>query len=56
MYKYKMKVYKTGEKESFRNDWSNNLNYFDKYKGRVNYKIEIFEKVKSRWKLIYSEL
>lgn len=55
MYKYKMEVYRTGEKESFRNEKSNNLTYFDKYKDKVNYKIEIFEKVKNRWKLIYSE-
>lgn len=56
MYKYKMEVYRTGEKESFRNEKSNNLKYFDKYKDKVNYKIKIFEKVKNRWKLIYSEI
>ena len=48
MYKYKMEVYRTGEKESFRNEKSNNIKYFDKYKNKVNYKIRIFEKVKNR--------
>ena len=30
--------------------------YFDRYKNRTNYKIKIFQKVKNKWNLIYSEV
>ena len=53
---YKMEVYRTEEKTLFRTEKSNNLEYFDRYKNRTNYKIKIFQKVKNRWKLIYSEV
>ena len=53
---YKMEVYKTEEKTLFRTEKSNNLGYFDRYKNRTNYKIKIFQNVKNRWKLIYSEV
>lgn len=53
---YKMEVYRAEEKTLFRTEKSNNLEYFDRYKNRTNYKIKIFQKVKNRWKLIYSEV
>ena len=53
---YKMEVYKTEEKTLFRTEKSNNLEYFDRYKNRTNYKIKIFQKVKNKWNLIYSEV
>ena len=52
---YKMEVYRAEEKTLFKTEKSNNLEYFDRYKNRTNYKIKIFQKVKNRWKLIYSE-
>jgi hypothetical protein len=52
---YKMEVYRTEEKTLFKTEKSNSLEYFDKYKNRSNYKIKIFQKVKSKWELIYSE-
>lgn len=52
---YNMEVYRTGEKNCFRAEKSNNLEYFDRYKNKTNYKIKIFQKVKNRWQLIYSE-
>ena len=52
---YKMEVYRAEEKTLFRTEKANNLEYFDRYKNRTNYKIKIFQKVKNRWKLIYSE-
>ena len=57
MYKYKMEVYKTwDEKGLVTTQKSNNISYFDKYKNKNNYRIKIFQKVKNRWKLVYSEL
>lgn len=56
MYKYKMEVYKTKDNTLFIKDGSNNLEYFNKYKNKTNYKIKIFQKVNNRWKVIYSEL
>lgn len=53
---YKMEVYRAEEKTLFRTEKSNNLEYFDRYKNRTNYKIKIFQKIKNRWKLIYSEV
>ena len=53
---YKMEVYRAEEKTLFKTEKSNNLEYFDRYKNRTNYKINIFQKVKNRWKLIYSEV
>ena len=53
---YKMEVYKAEEKTLFRTEKSNNLEYFDRYKNRTNYKIKIFQKVKNKWNLIYSEV
>ena len=52
---YKMEVYRSEENTLFKTEKSNNLEYFDKYKNKTNYKIKIFQKVKNRWKLIYSE-
>ena len=52
---YIMEVYRTEDKKLFRTEKSNNLEYFDRYKNRSNYKIKIFQKVKNRWELIYSE-
>ena len=56
MYKYKMESYKTEDNTLFIKDGSNNLEYFNKYKNKTNYKIKIFQKVNNRWKMIYSEL
>ena len=53
---YKMEVYRAEEKTLFRTEKSNNLEYFDRYKNRTNYKIKIFQKVKNKWNLIYSEV
>ena len=53
---YKMEVYRTEEKTLFKTEKSNSLEYFDRYKNRNNYKIKIFQKVKNRWKVIYSEV
>ena len=53
---YKMDVYKTENKELFRTEKSNNLEYFDRYKYRKNFKIEIFKREKNKWVKIYSEL
>lgn len=52
---YKMEVYRMEDKKLFRTEKSNNLEYFDRYKNRSNYKIKIFQKIKNRWELIYSE-
>ena len=52
---YKMEAYRTEDKTLFNTEKSNNLEYFEKYKNRSNYKIKIFQKVKNKWKLIYSE-
>ena len=53
---YKMEVYRTEEKTLFKTEKSNSLEYFDRYKKRTNYKIKIFQKVKNKWNLIYSEV
>ena len=53
---YKMEVYRAEEKTLFTTEKSNNLEYFDRYKNRANYKIKIFQKVKNKWNLIYSEV
>ena len=53
---YKMEVYRAEEKTLFKTEKSNNLEYFDRYKNRTNYKINIKKKKKNRWKLIYSEV
>ena len=50
-----MEVYRAEEKTLFKTEKSNCLEYFNKYKNRSNYKIKIFQMVKSRWELIYSE-
>lgn len=50
-YKYTMYVYKEWDGEFLRREGSNNLAYFDKYKGKENYKIII----KKGRKTIYSE-
>ena len=55
MYKYKMEVYKTENGEIFRTENSNNLEYFNRYKNRSNYKIKIFQNEKNEWNLIYTE-
>ena len=52
---YKMEVY-GAEKTLFKTEKSNKLEYFDRYKNRTNYKIKIFQKIKNRWILIYSEV
>lgn len=52
---YKMEVYVTETKELYRTEKSNNLEYFDKYKNRTNFQIKIFQKIKNKWQLIYSE-
>lgn len=53
---YKMEVFKNWDnKDKVRTEKSNNLEYFDRYKNKTNYKIKIFHKVKNRWELIYSE-
>ena len=57
MYQYKMEVYKTWDKKGLvTTQKSNNISCFDKYKNKSNYRIKIFQKVKNRWKLVYSEL
>ena len=50
-----MEVYRAEEKTLFKTEKSNNLEYFNRYKNRTNYKIKILHKVKNRWKVIYSE-
>lgn len=51
-----MEVYKTWDDRGLiKTEKSNLLEYFDRYKNRINYKIKIFQKVKNRWELIYSE-
>ena len=56
MYQYKMECYRTEDNTLFIKDGSNNLEYFNKYKNKENYRIKIFQKVNNRWKIIYSEL
>lgn len=56
MYKYKMESYRAEDNTLFMKENSNNVEYFNKYKNKENYKIEIFQKVNNRWKKIYSEL
>ena len=57
---YKMKVYKrdfeTGQLEFWRYVKSYNLQYFDTFKSRSNFAIEIFEKKNNKWILIYTEV
>lgn len=57
---YKMKVYKrdfeTGQLEFWRYVKSYNLRYFDTFKSRSNFAIEIFEKKNNKWILIYTEV
>lgn len=52
---FKMNVYKAENRDFFRTEKSDNLEYFNRYKGRENYKIEIFQKIKNRWRLMYIE-
>lgn len=52
MYKYTMLVYKRWDGEFLRKEGSNNLKYFDKYKGKENFKIII----KEGRKIIYQEV
>ena len=51
-----MECYRTEGNTLFIKDGSNNLEYFNKYKNKENYRIKIFQKVNNRWKIIYSEL
>ena len=57
---YKMKSYKrdfeSGEINLISCNKSYNLQFFDRFKHRTNYAIEIYEKVKNKWVLIYTEL
>ena len=57
---FKMKAYKkdflTSEIEFLQEVKSNSLEYFESSKNRKNYVIEIFQKIKNKWVLIYSEL
>ena len=55
VYKYKMNAYRTDDGKLFNTEQSNNLEYFDKYKSKCSYLIEIFQRVGNRWKLIYTE-
>ena len=57
---FKMKAYKkdflTSEIEFLQEVKSNSLEYFESRKNRKNHTIEIFQKIKNKWVLIYSEL
>ena len=57
---FKMKAYKkdflTSEIEFLQEVKSNSLEYFESRKNRKNHAIEIFQKIKNKWVLIYSEL
>lgn len=54
MYKYQMKVYNENN-ELWNIEKSNNINYYDKFKNKENYKIKIYERINNKWILIYSE-
>lgn len=54
MSEYKMVAY-TVEGEKFSEQWSRNVEWFDRFKKKKNYRIQIFEKVKNRWHMIYNE-
>lgn len=57
---YKMNVYKkdfiTNEIEFLQTEKSNALIAFESSKNKKNYVIEIYQKIKNKWVLIYTEL
>ena len=52
---YKMISYCREDGQKHTEQRSNNPAYFDRYKGKTNYFIEIYQKSGNRWKLIFSE-
>lgn len=52
---YKMDVYEAENNTLFRTEKANNIEFFNRYKGRNNYYIKVFQKIGNRWKLVYSE-
>lgn len=53
--KYKLVAYKNEDNKVYYISKSNNLAFFDRYKNKTKYKIQIYKKVK-KWELIYDEL
>lgn len=52
---YKMISNSREDGTQFLAQFSNNIEYFEKFKHKVNYRIEIYKLVKKRYKLIYRE-
>lgn len=53
---YKMIAYNRETGDQFFPQFANNLQWFDKYKNKENYRIEIFKRVGKKYKLIYKEV
>lgn len=53
--KYKLVSYQNGSNKVYYTTMSNNLEFFDRYKNKTNYKIQIYKKGK-KWELIYDEV
>lgn len=53
--KYKLVAYKNEDNKVYYISKSNNLEFFDRYKNKTNYKIQIYKRGR-KWELIYDEL
>lgn len=52
---YKMVAYSREDGYKFYSQIANNLEWFERYKNRKNYRIEIYKRVGKKFKLIYRE-
>ena len=52
---YKMVAYLREDGSRLFPQYANNIQYFDRYKDKTNYRIEIYKLVGKRYKLIYKE-
>lgn len=52
---YKMIAYSREDGTKHTEERANNIEYFNRYKGKSNYFIEIYQKTGNRWTLIFSE-
>lgn len=52
---YKMIAYSREDGTKHHEERANNAAYFNRYKGKANYFIEVYQKTGNRWTLIYTE-
>ena len=52
---YKAVIYNRESGERLIPQFSNNIQYFDRYKGRTAYRMDIYKRVGRMYKLVYHE-